>query len=254
LFPPGWRLDPDNQWRMKSGLDPAAVKQPNEQGGDANNWYTEIFFLEMINILTEADPAKLHFRFLPEGDEGLWSPYPGSDRHFGQEGTVVGLSGNQLLCVLRTRLGYPCYSVSGDYGATWTNPEALRLCPDGALFDQPCASCPMTKLPDGRLVFLFHNVKPEGSGWYPRDPLWISVGREAPGACAKNAGLYFSKPKVLIYNDGRPEGPFNNWEIAYPAFYAIKGRHYVAYANKTCEIRVSEVSENLLDDFGLPSV
>jgi len=39
-----------------------------------------------------------------------------------------------------------------------------------------------------RTVFLFHNVKPEGWGWYPRDPLWITVAREAPGVM-ENAGL-----------------------------------------------------------------
>ena len=250
LYPQGWRLDTWNQWQPEPGTDPA-TKPANEQGGNPNDWCTEVFFLELSNILTETDPAKLCFRFLPDGDEGLWVPYPGTQRHFGQEGTMVGLSGGRLLCVFRSRLGHPFYAISADRGDTWSKPEMLRLCPDGEPFIQPCAPCPMTKLPDGRFVFLFHNVKPEGSGWYPRDPLWIAVGREAPGV-TKNAGLFFNRPKVIVYNDGVPGGPFKDFEIGYPQFYRFSGRHFVTYTNKTCQLRINEVPDALLDDAGLP--
>ena len=163
----------------------------------------------------------------------------------------MGLSGGRLLCVFRSRLGHPFYSISADRGATWSKPEVLRLCPGGEPFNQPCAPCPMSKLPDGRFVFLFHNVKPEGGGWYPRDPLWIAVAREAPGE-TDNAGLHFSEPKVVIYNDGVPGGPFKDFEIGYPQFYHFGGRNFVAYANKTCQLRINEVPDALLDDAGLP--
>jgi len=109
----------------------------------------------------------------------------------------------------------------------------------------------MHKLPDGRFVFLFHNVKPEGSGWYPRDPLWISVGREASGV-TENAGLFFTRPKVVIYNDGVPGGPFKDFEIGYPQFYQFDGRNVVAYANKTCQLHINKVPDALLEYAGLP--
>jgi hypothetical protein len=250
LYPKGWRLDAQNQWQPEPGTDPA-TKPANEQGGSPNDWCTEVFFIELSNILTETDPAKLKFRFLPEGGEGLWVPYPETDRHFGQEGTLVGLSGGRLLCVFRSRLGHPFYSISADRGARWSKPEVLRLRPGGEPFNQPCAPCPMSKLPDGRFVFLFHNVIPEGGGWYPRDPLWIAVACEAPGE-TENAGLYFSQPKVVIYNDGVPGGPFKDFEIGYPQFYHFGGRNFVAYSNKTCQNRINEVSDALLDDGGLP--
>jgi len=246
LYPHGWRLDAGNQWQPEPGTDPAS-RPTNEQGGSPNDWETEVFFLELTNILTEMDPAKLIFTFLPAGDEGLWVPYPGTERHFGQEGTVVELSGGQLLCVFRSRRGHPYYSLSADHGVTWSTPDVLRRCPSGDPFDQPCAPCPLTKLPDGRFVFLFHNMKPEGSGWYPRDPLWIAVGREVPGV-TENAGLYFTQPKVIIYNDGVPGGPFKDFEIGYPQFYQFAGKHYVAYANKTCQLHINEVPDALLDD------
>ncbi|MBU4211465.1 MAG: hypothetical protein L6437_10110 [Kiritimatiellae bacterium] len=77
------------------------------------------------------------------------------------------------------------------------------------------------------------------------------MGRETPGV-TKNAGLYFTNPKVVIYNDGVPGGPFKDFEIGYPQFYRFGGRHYVAYANKTCQLRINEVPDALLDDAGLP--
>jgi len=250
IYPEGWQLDDDQHWQPLPGTDPN-TRPTSEQGGSPNRWTTEVFFIELTNILTENDPGKLAFKFLPESDDGLWVPYPDTERHFGQEGTWVGLSGGRLLCVFRSRLGHPFYSISADRGKHWSRPEILRLCPGGEPFQQPCAPCPMTKLPDGRFIFLFHNVRPEGWGWYPRDPLWIAVGREAPGV-TENAGLFFNKPKVLIYNDGIPGGPFHDFEIGYPSFYAFGGRHYVAYANKTSELRINEVPDSLLDDSGLP--
>jgi len=250
LYPQGWRLNDHNEWVSEPGTD-MATKPTDEQGGSPNDWYTEVFFIELSNILTENDPTRLKFRFLPEGDEGLWVPYPETDRHFGQEGTLVGLSGDRLLCVFRSRLGHPFYSISADGGATWSKPEMLRLSPGGKPFNQPCAPCPISKLPDGRFVFLFHNAKPEGWGWSPRDPLWMTIGRETPGL-TENAGLHFTQPRVVVYNDGVPGGPFKDFEIGYPQFYQFGGRNYVAYANKTCQLRINEVPDALLEDVGLP--
>jgi len=250
LYPTGWWLDAENQWQPEPGTDPAS-RPAHEQGGSPNNWSTEVFFVELHNILTETDPEKLVFNFLPKGGDGLWVPYPGTDRHFGQEGTLAGLSGGRLLCVFRSRLGHPFYAISTDRGMTWSKPEILRFCPGGDPFDQPCAPCPISKLADGRFVFIFHNARPNGEGWYPRDPLWIAIGREAPGV-KENAGLFFTRPKVVVYNDGIPGGPFKDFEIGYPSFYCFGGRHYVAYANKTSQLRINEVPAALLDDAGLP--
>ena len=165
--------------------------------------------------------------------------------------TLVGLSGNRLLCVFRTRQGHPYCSVSADRGRTWSSPEVLRYCPGGEAMAQPCAPCPIHKTADGRFVLLFHNVEPTSQGWYPRDPMWVAVAREAPGV-QENAGLFFSAPKPILYNDRVPGGPFKDTEICYPQFYEIAGEHYVVYANKTSEIRINKIPPELLDDHGLP--
>ena len=250
LYPEGWRLTEENEWQRTPQGDPGST-EPTVQGGPPNNWYTEIFLLEMSNILTEPDPARLTFRVLPEGAEGLWVPYPGSDRHWGQEGSLAGLSSGRLLCVMRTRLGHPYFSVSNDRAGSWSRPQPLRFCPGGAAFDHPNSPCPIFKLRDGRFVLLLHNSKPEGRGWHPRDPLWIAVGREAPRV-DQNAGLFFGKPRILVYNDGKPGGPFKDFEICYPSVYQFGERVFVAYANKTSEILVQQIPETLLDDRGLP--
>jgi hypothetical protein len=252
LYPPGWRLTMDNRWEPDGNAKVDPARRPDHNGGSPNDWQTEVFLAELPNILTERDPAKLEFRFLPAGGSGLWAPYPGTSRHFGQEGTLTPLSGGRLLCVFRTRQGHPYYAVSSDRGATWTPPQVLRRVPGGEAFNQPCAPCPMFKLSDGRFVFLFHNTRPEGGGWYPRDPLWIAVGRETPGV-QDNAGLSFTKPRVLVYNDGIPGGPFKDFEIGYPSLCQFQGRCYVAYANKTSQIRINEVPAPLLDDSELPA-
>jgi hypothetical protein len=249
MFPPGWHLDVDNQW-IRPG-DAASDAPEPIQGGDPNQWETEVWFAECVNILTESDPAKLRFTILPEGDHGLWVPYPDSERHFGQEGTVVGLSGNRLLCVFRSRRGHPYFSVSADLGKTWSPPEVLRYCPDGEPLSQPCAPCPIHKTSDGGFVLIFHNVVPNERGWHPRDPMWVTVAREAPGV-RENAGLFFAAPKVILYNDRVPGGPFKDTEISYPQFYEIANQHYIVYANKTSEIRINKIAPELLDDYGLP--
>ena len=250
LFPPGHSLDAAGAWQRQE----AAPETPLErlvQGGSANNWETEVLFCDVSDVLTQEHPEKLSFRSLPEGDEGLWVAYPGTDRHFGQEGTLVSLSGGRLLCVFRTRRGHPFYSISTDGARTWAEPQVLRCSPGGETLCQPCAPCPIHKLRDGRFVLLFHNVQANGQGWYPRDPMWVAVAREAPGV-SDNAGLYFASPKVILYNDRVPGGPFNDTEICYPQLYEIGGEHFVVYANKTSEIRINKVPPQLLDDHGLP--
>lgn len=251
LFPVGYALGGDDRWRKLDSRAQDVSPGKLIGGGSANHWETEVFLCECSNILTEEDPRKLTFRWLPEGPEDLWVPYPGTQRHFGQEGTLVSLADERMLCVLRTRQGHPYYSVSEDGGRTWRPPEVLRYSPGGEPLWQPCAPCPIHRLSDGRLVLLFHNTAPSGSGWYPRDPLWATVGRETMGT-RDNAGHVFGAPKVLVYNDRVPGGPFNDTEICYPQLYEIAGDPYVVYANKTSEIRINRVAPELLDDSGLP--
>jgi len=51
-----------------------------------------------------------------------------------------------------------------------------------------------------------------------------------------------------------PGGPFKDFEISYPQFYRFGDRDYVVYANKTSQLRISEVPEVLLDDAELAAL
>lgn len=216
-----------------------------------DKWETEVFFMECDNILWETNPEKLIFNFFPVGDHGLFVKHPLYGQNFGQEATIVPISNNRLLAVFRTRTGYLYFSTSETGAKSWSKPEPFRLSPNGQIINQPCAPAPIKKLKDGRILLLYHNTQPDESGWYPRHPLWILVGREAP--CAeKNGGIIFSKPRILLYNDGLPSGTFNNNEIAYPEVFEWSGKVFVSYSSKTEEVRISEIDPELIDDFGLP--
>jgi hypothetical protein len=242
LFPKGWRLSTEGRW-LKDGAE-ASGSPPTVDGGSPNNWETEVFLLECVDIMKEQNAANLKFRVLPGGRRGLSVPYPGTSRPFGQEGSVVSLSKGRLLCVFRTRQGSPYFVVSDDGGQSWTTPEVLRRRPGGDPFPQPCAPCPIHKTADGRVILLFHNAKPNSFGWHPRHPLWIAVGHE-DSTVGGNAGLVFSAPRELLHNDQVPGGPFKDAEISYPQYYEIAGRQVVVYANKTSEIRISQIPSSM---------
>ena len=227
------------------------IRRSSMVENNPDKWDSEVFFMEGENILSETDPEKLLFNFYPKGDRGLFVPHPVHGQHFGQEATLVPLSGGRLLTAFRTRTGHIYYAVSKDGACTWGTPEPLRFCADGPLLKQPCASPPLKKLKDSRIVLLYHNTEADGSGWNPRHPLWILVGRETT-QCEKNGGLIFGAPKILLYNDNIPGGTFNDTEIAYPEIFEWAGRVFVSYSSKTEEIRISEIAPELLDDFGLP--
>jgi len=227
------------------------IRRSSMLDGKPDLWETEAFFMECENIMFESDPKKLIFNFYPDGGHGLFVKHPVNGQNFGQEATLLPLSNGKILTVFRTRTGNLYFSVSKDEAKTWNQPEPLRFCPYGPMLLQPCASPPIKKLKDGRIVLLYHNTEADRSGWNPRHPLWILVGREVLGTDC-NGGIVFGSPRILLYNDGVPGGTFNDTEIAYPEVFEWAGRVFVAYSSKTEEIRISEIDPELLDDFGLP--
>lgn len=238
LFPKDWTLSTEGRWARKSAG--SSENPPTPDGGNPNEWETEVFLLECANILGERDPAALEFRVLPGGPHGLSVPYPGSNRSFGQEGSVVTLSNGRLMCIFRTRRGSPYFAFSSDRGRSWTKPEVLCQSPGGQPFQQPCAPCPLQQTSDGRFILLFHNAMPDTGGWHPRNPLWIAIGRESSDG-GREAELVFTAPKVLLYNDNLPGGPYKDAEISYPQYYEMAGQRLVVFAHKTSEIRVSRI-------------
>ncbi len=247
----GWNFGPFEI--MPNGLPVMNYNKISHSSMIENNpdlWNSEAFFMECQNILYEKDPEKLKFEFYPKSDHGLCVKHPVYGQNFGQEATAIALNNGNRLAVFRTRTGYLYYAISPDGFCSFSEPKPLRFCANGEMIMQPCASPPIKKLKDGRIILLFHNTAADKSGWYPRHPLWIAVGRET-AECDENGGVAFGSPKILVYNDGVPGGTFNNIEISYPQIIEYAGKVYVAYSSKTEEIRISLIPEELLSDFGV---
>ena len=144
------------------------------------SWMTEVYFLRMDNVLTEADPAKLKFTVLPDSPQGLRLKRTGvgdKELYWSNEPSWIELSDRRLLTAFRTRNGTIHYSVSKDRGVNWSSPEAF-LARDGKPLRNPSAPCPLVRLNDGRIVLMFYNQSPS-STFGPRNPVYLVVGREA---------------------------------------------------------------------------
>jgi len=254
--------------KMAADLGEEAAKKVGGTAGP-QFWRSEVFFLRAENILTETDPDKLKFKITPEGPDGLWIPdeeNPGL--RFCQEPYMALLPSGRILCTMRVMNGYPVYSVSEDYGITWTPPQAFRNRPGGDLLKHVCGPCQISSTADGRIYFLFSNRNEYHKGWNRRwefrDPVHVVVGREMPlltkGIPVEemNAGIYFDRPRILLSgveekkSDHHMVQSLNYRVAAYPQLLHWAGRHLVFYSNTKMDIRVKEVPEELLVGEGIP--
>lgn len=163
------------------------------------NWMTEVYFVRLDNILTETDPEKLTFTILPETKKGLRIQRE-NGLFWGNEPSWIELSDGRLLTAIRTRNDAVYYAVSNDRAASWTEPAPLRYGDNGDIVQNPNAPCPMVKLQDGRIVLLFHNAK-QNSTFGPRNPIWLSVGKESLNDAQP---LRFTRPVKFMEVEGRP--------------------------------------------------
>jgi hypothetical protein len=140
------------------------------------NWMTEVYFLKLDNILTQPDAEKLTFSILPDSPRGLRIKRS-NGMFWGNEPSWIELSNGRLMTAIRTRNDAVYYALSDDRGKTWSKPAPLRYSDGGDMVQNPNAPCPMVKLNNGRIVLMFYNAKQSGT-FGPRNPVWISVGRE----------------------------------------------------------------------------
>lgn len=258
--------------KMAPDLGAFAAKRAGGRAGP-QFWRCEVFFLRAENILIETNPEKLKFIVTPEGPEGLWIPdQEDPELHFCQEPYMALLSSGRIICTMRVMNGYPVYSISEDYGVTWTRPRPFRNRPGGDLLRHVCGPCQIGSTVDGRIYFLFSNRNDyygvEGhwaKRWANRNPIHIVVGRELPllikGIPAEqdNAGIYFDKPRILLLevspehsrrHDITKQIPLRT--AAYPQLLHWGQRHLVFYSNSKMDIRVKEVPDELLAGAGIP--
>lgn len=203
---------------------------------------SEGVFLKSTNILTEADPAKITFETLPDGDQGLRTP-PGGGR-VSEEHSLVQLSDGSLYTVYRSIDGYPVCAYSRDGGHTWTEPAYKTYSPGGRRFKHPRAATFVWKLSNGRYLYWFHNHSPTSAvrktGWDPyedRNPVWVAAGQEVDSPEGKL--LSWTEPEILLYD------PDPYLRISYPDLIETPGGLFLTETQKAIG-RVHRIDEDFL--------
>jgi hypothetical protein len=191
----------------------------------------EGWFFRCDNINKERDPAKLQWKMLPEGDDGLRNPDLGSVQ---EEQNLVEMNNGDLYCMYRSTTGYAVNSYSRDGGKKWSLPEIARY-QDGRPIKNPRACPRIWKCKNGKYLFWYHNHS--GDTYADRNPAWISGGVE------KDGKILWSQPEVLIYADDltRESGRFS-----YPDLIEQDGKYWITSTNKL-EARVVSVDNALLE-------
>ncbi len=192
--------------------------------GEGEGWV-----LRSDNILTEADPERLHWELLPEGQDGIRNPAFGSVQ---EEHIVARLSRpGELVCVYRTTRGFPAISYSRDGARTWSQPQPLRYRPGGPIVRHPRACAQIWRCRNGKFLLWCHQHG--GRDFRGRNPAWVCGGVEKDGA------IHWSQPEILLYD--RDPGT----RISYPCLIEDQGRFWVTETQKSVA-RVHEIDPGLL--------
>jgi len=212
------------------------------------NWMTEVYFLRLNNILTEPDPEKLTFSVLPEQPQGLRIERA-EGMYWGNEPSWIELGDGRLMTAIRTRSDAVYYALSSDRGNSWTTPKPLRYRDGGEPILNPNAPCPMIKLADGRIVLLFYNAK-QANTFGPRNPIWITVGREDLNA---RQPVTFGEPFKFMEVAGTPPLGSTYVQIAtYSSLVEHDGKLLLFYNDCKHWVLFRHVPRELLDVDGKP--
>jgi len=124
-----------------------------------------------------------------------------------EEPSIVMLPDGRLFSLLRTGIGYPCWSTSSDGGETWTQPEILLDRDGGAPFLHPVSPCPIydwkgAEAASGYYYAFVHNKFDftDKNPWQNRGPLFLIAGTYQAGA---KQPIWFGEPQLFA---NRPSG------------------------------------------------
>lgn len=204
---------------------------------------SEGVLLKSDNILTEADPTKLHWETLPDGEIGLRTPPGGGP--VSEEQSYCVLSDGTIYCVYRSVDGYPVETYSHDGGHTFTAPSYKRYA-DGRLMKHPRAANFAWKCGNGKYLYWFHNHGGRFIGEHPnrlniayedRNPVWLCGGEEIDTPAGRE--IRWTQPEIVLYDDD----PFVR--MSYPDLVEDGGLYYLTETQKNLA-RVHELDESLL--------
>lgn len=188
--------------------------------GVSNLSRSEAYFLRSDNLLTERDPAKIHWSTLPDGEAGLRAP----SGIIAEEPSLVALTDGSLYCTYRTAAGRSAHAYSRDDGHTWTPPAFMTYSPGGRIVKHTRAANFVWRTADGRYLYWFHNHEvPNFTG--QRNPAWIAGGREIDSPQGRM--LVWSQPEILFYDRSAET------RMSYPDLVEENGRYFLTETQKT---------------------
>ena len=213
----------------------AAYVSVHKVGGFGHGFFTrsEGVLLKSDNILTEADPDKIRWETLPDGDAGLRTPPGGGP--IAEEQSYCVLSEGSFYCVYRSIDGRPVFTYSRDRGHTWTEPQYKRYA-SGNLMKHPRAANFAWRCENGKFIYWYHN---HGGNWYEdRNPVWLCGGVEVDTPDGKV--IQWSQPEIALYDDD------TYIRMSYPDLIEEDGEYYLFETQKD-KARVHLVDKALLE-------
>jgi hypothetical protein len=237
-------VDRGNEWQgavqLFWGIDKPAVV-----GGDVMFGLTRLggyfqekgegWFYRSDNLLTERDPARIHWRLLPEAEHGLRVEAFGSTQ---EEHNFVPLANGDLYCMYRTRTGHPVQAYSRDSGRRWSTPEFATYTPGGRIMVHPRACPAVWRTATGKFLFWYHNNSyekgPSNAPVGSRNVGWLTGGVE------RNGFIHWAQPEPVCYQPNRKRG------ASYPDLIEADGKYFLSATNKE-EARLLEIDPALLE-------
>lgn len=226
-FPANWivwqkpqRLLPDGRYYV--GFT-RWVSQAVRHAPPIDSWIAAesvVQFMRFENIDDNPPPADIRVSYFPPDDAALTVGFPGHPQlSVCQEPSIVRLPDDRLFCVMRTAAGSPYWSLSRDWGITWSNPLPLCHGDHEPVLPHPLSPCPIFDVAgdaaaSGRYLLLIHNHDGHYGPWGPTDshhhrrPICAVPGRFDPAA---RQPVRFGQPQLWMDHDGQGLGPPGAW-------------------------------------------
>ncbi|MDP6776470.1 MAG: hypothetical protein QGI83_06880 [Candidatus Latescibacteria bacterium] len=224
----------------------AAYVSLHKVGGFGEGFFTrsEGVLLRSANLPIEADPNKITWETLPDGDAGLRTPSGGGP--VAEEQSYAVLSDGSIYSVYRSIDGHPVCAYSRDQGHTWSEPRYQSF-DDGRLMKNPRAATFLWKCSNGKYLYWFHNhggrhirehPQQRSIAYNDRNPVWLCGGEEVDGPAGRE--IRWSQPEIVLYDDD----PYVR--MSYPDLIEQEGSIYLTETQKETA-RVHEVDGGFLE-------
>jgi hypothetical protein len=220
----------------------AVMKNP---GKSWTSHDSAVEFMCFENIDDDPQASAIQIRWFAFDHDALTVPHPQFPQiSICQEPAIVKLPDGRFFCVMRTMTGSPFWSMSGDFGETWSAPQRLLSRDGGSPVLHPLAPCPIYDLDgegagSGRYFMLIHDNDGHYRGSKPeqtsdnRQPLFLLHGRfERSG----HQPVWFDEPKLFMEHDGTrlgaPGAKGRNDMAMYSSFTVRDGRRMLWYPDR----------------------